>query len=133
MIPKKEDLLLQSIVFQESPSYTYHLNREEARMAGRTDTIEAVRQAVYLILNIERYDYVIYSWRYGIELKDLFGKPENYVCATLPGRIREALLQDDRIEGVDGFSFRRNRGVIEVSFTVHSKFGDFQEETKVIV
>ena len=55
----------------------------------------------------------MYSWDYGVELADLFGEPVSYVCPELERRITEALLQDGRIEGVDGFSFRlpaeRNR------------------------
>ena len=35
------------------------------------DETEAVRQAAIKILNTERYENEIYSWNYGIELKDL--------------------------------------------------------------
>ena len=41
-----------------------------------TDKREALRQAVYLILNVERYAYPIYSRNYGSELVDLIGQPE---------------------------------------------------------
>lgn len=125
MIPTQNDDLLNGITFTSQPSNTFKLDMENEFLAGKTDGLFAVQQAVYLALNVERYDYLIYSWNYGVELADLFGQPTNYVCAVLPGRIREALLQDDRITDVDSFSFLRKRGVITTSFTVHTKYGDF--------
>lgn len=38
------------------------------------DGMEAVKQAVYKILQTERYKYVIYDWNYGVELEDLLEK-----------------------------------------------------------
>ncbi len=131
MLPTHKSDLQNEIVFQVSSSETYHLNRENKFLAGSTEGLEAVRQAVYLILCIDRYEYVIYSWNYGVELSDLFGKPVYFVCAVLPERIQEALLQDDRIEAVDNFTFDTKKDVVSVTFTVHSKFGDFQETKEV--
>ena len=59
------------------------------------------------IINTERYEYEIYSWDYGIELQDLFGKPITYCMSEIKDRITEALLADDRIESVDDFSVER--------------------------
>ena len=42
-----------------------------------TDERDAVLQAVYLILNVERYAFPIYSRNYGSELSDLIGKPKD--------------------------------------------------------
>ena len=75
------------------------------------------------MLNTERYQYLIYSWDYGVELLDLFGEPISYVCPELERRITEALLQDDRIEEVDGFEFEVSGGTVKASFTVHTVFG----------
>ena len=102
-------------------------------MTGMTDGIEALKQAIYLILSIERYDYVIYSWNYGIELKDLFGKPTAYACAVLPSRIKQALLQDDRIKNVYDIVTKSEGETVFVKFTVDSVFGAFQQEVKYIV
>ena len=43
----------------------------------------AVKQAVYKIIMTERYQYIMYSWNYGVELLDLFGEPVTYVCPEL--------------------------------------------------
>ena len=77
----------------QSPSYTYRLKSTEVN--GYCDSLEALRQSIYCILSTDRYDYIIYSRNYGIEIKDLIGKPISYVCAVIKGRIEEALLTDD--------------------------------------
>ena len=59
----------------------------------------------YCILNTERYDYLIYSWNYGVEIKNLIGEHLTYVIPELERVIEEALLQDDRIEEVNNFNF----------------------------
>ena len=46
--------------------------------------------------------------------------------------MKEALLQDDRITGVDNFEFDTSKkGVVSVKFTVHTLFGDLDEEMAV--
>ena len=91
-----------------------------------------MKQVVYKILNTERYEHIIYSWNYGVELRDLFGEPVNYVISEIERRIKEALLQDDRITKVNEFEFEVvRRGVVHTKFTVHTIFGDIQEEKVV--
>ncbi len=110
---------------QEQPSKTYYLDRENKRIIGTvSDYLKAVEQAVYLILSTERYDYVMYSWNYGIELKDLYGQIKEYVIPNLINRISEALLQDDRIINVTDFKYRIDRSKYFISFTVVTEYGN---------
>lgn len=110
---------------QEQPSKTYYLDRANKRIIGTvTDYLKAVEQAVYLILSTERYDYAMYSWDYGIELKDLFGQIKEVVIPNLINRITEALLQDDRIINVKDFKYKVVREKYSISFTVVTKYGD---------
>ena len=75
---------------------------------------------------------MIYSWNYGIELLDLYGEPVSYVCPELERRIKEALVQDDRIESVDTFNFELlDKRKVLVSFIVHTVFGDVDTEKVV--
>ena len=63
---------------------------------------------------------------------DLYGKTPLFVCPELEKRVKDALLQDDRITGVDGFEFDiSKKGVVSVVFTVHTLFGDLEEEMVV--
>lgn len=116
-------------VYENQPSHTYKLHPPIERVRGITDELDACKQSVYKILNTERYEYVIYSWNYGIELNDLFGKHIAYVVPELERRITEAIMQDDRMESVTNFEFDTSRrGVVSVTFTVKCVFGEFQME-----
>lgn len=132
MIPQGTgEILIQE--FTEPTSRTYKLNIDRETITGYIDGKEAMIQAIYLILNIERYDYLIYSWNYGIELKDLFGQPTFYVMAELERRITEALTADSRVTGVDNFEITREGKKVHAKFTVHTIFGDLEGEKVVII
>lgn len=133
MLPQNNNLLNRGIEIKSNASKTYFIDIENDKMKGITDGLEALKQAIYLILSIQRYDYIIYSWNYGIELKDLFGKPTTYACAVLPSRIKQALMQDDRIQNVYDFVTRAKGNDVFVKFTVDSVFGVFEQEVSYIV
>ncbi len=122
-----------SLSAAQMPSKTYRMHIEAERVNGTADGLDAIAQACYKILNTERYRFVIYSWNYGVELQDLFGKPIPYVFSELPRRIREALLQDDRISAVDSFELSHNRGDVLARFTVHTILGDLELEKGVTI
>lgn len=117
------------------PSNTYRMKIEEERVDGKiVNEVEAVKQAVYKILNTERYKHIIYSTDYGVELADLFGKPIPFVLPEIPRRITEALLVDDRIKKVDNFELNYNKkGDVTCLFVVHSIFGAFDVAKKVTI
>ncbi len=131
MIPKSNIDVSEIEIEENQPSLTYALDIENKRIRGKTDNIEAVKQAVYLILNTERYDCLIFSWNYGAELKDLIGEPKEYAYSEIKRCITEALLQDDRIVSVDNFRFEENKRSVTVIFTVNTIFGDLEVETNV--
>lgn len=132
MIPSTTAFLEQDFEITEQPTHTYKMNLESNLIRGYTDGQEAMKQAIYKILNTERYQYVMYSWNYGIELLDLYGEPVSYVCPELERRITEALTWDDRIQSVDNFEFNiSKRGEILVTFTAHTVFGDVVAEKVV--
>ena len=132
MIPATVGFLNQDFEVEEQPSLTYKMNLDAGQIRGRTDGLEAMKQSIYKILMTERYQYIMYSWNYGIELLDLYGEPVTYVCPELKRRITEALLCDDRIRSVDDFEFEfPKKGVVLVKFTVHTIFGDVKGERGV--
>lgn len=107
---------------QNTETYKMHISLETIN--GKTDEQEAMIQAIYKILNTERYAYPIYSDNYGIELIDLIGEDAEWVCPELQRRIEEALLQDERIKEVSDFDFTIEDDKIHVSFTASTIFGD---------
>ena len=132
MIPSTTAFLEQDFEITEQPTHTYKMNLESNLIRGYTDGQEAMKQAIYKILNTERYQYVMYSWNYGIELLDLYGEPVSYVCPELERRITEALTWDDSIQTVDNFEFNiSKKGEILVTFTAHTVFGDVVAEKVV--
>lgn len=132
MIPSTTAFLEQDFEIEEQPTHTYKMNLTSELVRGYTDGQEAIKQAIYKILNTERYQYVMYSWNYGIELLDLYGEPVSYVCPELERRITEALTWDDRIQSVDNFEFNiSKKGEIHVTFTAHTIFGDVAAEKVV--
>jgi len=132
MIPSNTGFLEQDFELTEQPTHTYKMNLESNLVRGYTDDLEAMKQVIYKILSTERYQYIMYSWNYGIELLDLYGEPVSYVCPELERRISEALLWDGRIQSVTDFEFNISiKGVVHVSFTAHTVFGDVVAEKVV--
>lgn len=132
MIPSTSAFLESDFEIETQPTHTYKMNLESGSIRGYTDKLEAIKQAIYKILLTERYQYLMYSPNYGIETLDLYGEPLSYVCPELERRISEALLWDDRIESVSDFEFDLSKkGSVQVSFTVHTRFGDVQAEREV--
>lgn len=132
MIPLADNALFMSLEVEVGSSKDHKMDVDHNIINGSVDELDAVRQAVFKILNTQRYQYPVYSWDYGIELEDLFGEPADYVCAELERRIREALTADDRIDSVDNFKFDiSKKRVVAASFTVHSVFGSFDDSKAV--
>lgn len=120
------------INYVREPGYTYKLDANKNVVAGFVDSKEAFRQAVYKLLNTERYDHVIYSTDYGVELRSLIGMPIYYVVPEIERRVTEAVMQDDRTVDVYGFEFdTTKRGAVGVKFHVTSIYGDVEIEKDV--
>lgn len=130
MIPNS--CFLKDLEITNQPSKTYMMNVKEQAINGYCDELKAIEQAIYKILNTERYQYLIYSSDYGIETVDLYGEHVTYVCPELQRRISEALTQDDRILGVDAFSFDVSiKKKVITTFVVHTIFGDVNAEKEM--
>ena len=128
-----DDLELVDFALEQQPSYTYKLDIDRGRVKGMTDEADALLQAVYLILSVERYQYPIYSYNYGVELVDLIGQPKDYVMSEVKRRITEALIQDDRINAVDGWEFETTKKAVKTTFIIHSIYGEIETTKEVDV
>lgn len=130
MLPQSSNVqIMTDLDIVSQPNKTYYIDKEKKIVQGAVeDYLKTVEQSVYLILQTERYDYIMYSHKYGIELKDLYGREENYVVPMLMLRVPEALLQDERIESVEDFSYTVNGGKFLINFTIKTKYGDLKME-----
>ncbi|MBS4959615.1 MAG: DUF2634 domain-containing protein [Clostridiales bacterium] len=135
MIPNSEyhNIWADDLKLIQDPTRTYCMDLENRRMAGFCDGLTAVKQAVYKMLQTERFEELIYSENYGLQVKDLFGQDSSVVEAVLAGRIAEALQMDERITAVSGFTFTRSRESLHVAFTVTSTEGSFPAEVTMII
>ena len=132
MIPTVNTILTNEFVMEQMPSRDFKMDIDSNNINGIAEGLDAVKQAIYMILNTERYQYTIYPWEYGVELVDLIGQPVTYVLPEIERRITEALLQDDRITAVDGFDFDiSKKHEVVCAFTVHTIFGDVNTDKGV--
>ena len=100
---------LRNAEFRTEPSLTFNVNFATGRVEeGYIDDIEAMRQAVILILFTEKRRWIIHEPDYGVNLRDLMGESMMYVIPMIESRVRTAVLADDRITGAYNFSFKKN-------------------------
>lgn len=132
LLPTTGDGLdLVSFQIETQPGFTHKLDIARQRVRGTTNERDAVLQAVYLILNVERYAYQIYSRNYGSELTDLIGRSKDYAMSELKRRITEALLQDDRITSLSDWDFETGQKSVRANFVIHTIYGDVEASKEV--
>ena len=134
MTPNTDDILLNNIEeVTEQTSKTFYLNIEKNTISNFCDGIEAMKQAIYCILNTERFEHLIYSWNFWIELMHLIVENIKFVIPELERVITEALLQDTRITEVNNFEFEINKNSITAKFKVITTVGEIESEKVVSI
>ena len=122
-LPEGTDL--EDLVNESLPTNTFLINPEGDQIAGMNEDLEAMRQAVEIILTTKRFNYQIYTSNFGVELDDLIGEDPDYIESTLPERIRVAFSVDDRILMEKNYVFEINGDKMLVMFDVVTVFGTF--------
>jgi hypothetical protein len=131
MVPEST---IVEILDKEIPDLTYNINFENGKISGLISGVEAVTQAVYKILSTERYAHLIYDWYYGVEMEKLIGKSREYILASIDSTISDALLADDRVKGVNGFTIGEvEKDELPISFIVNTIYGDITITMEVII
>lgn len=127
MIPTNyTDDLVADYTTALQPTRTYNLRFDGEPSLGMLDGLEAMKQAAFLILQTERFFHEIYSWGYGIELRDKIGAQNDAVLQSqIQAAVSDALLADDRILAVKDFAFMRiEKKGLEIRFTVETTQGE---------
>lgn len=115
------------------PTKTWVIDKDSGRIAGIDEGIDAMSQAVDIILSTQRYKWQIYTANFGVELEDLPGNDRAYIEAELPRRVEDALSVDDRIESVSDFVFsEQESGSLFCYFNVSTVFGTFITGVNVV-
>ena len=118
-LPDNIDLTEVEVTEQSSETFI----AGEDQIAGMAGGLEAMRQTVQNILQTPRYEFQIYSTNYGVDFDDLIGADPDYIRATLPVRVRDALSVDDRILSVGDFTFEFNGDHSLVTCNVVTVYG----------
>ena len=123
VLPENSIDLSGGVEFVAQPSLTWKI--------GTCDGYDAVKQAVEIILNVERYRWQIYQPASGMQWEGLVGQDAGYVATELQRRLQDALLADDRIIGLKNYEYSINGQNLTVSFTVETVYGDVETGTEV--
>lgn len=115
--------------YVDRPTNTFIIDWSTKQIAGTGAGLAAMRQAVEIILNVERFRWQIYNSNFGAELEGLIGEEAAYIESELPRIIDDAFSVDNRIISVDNYAFVDDgRGNLTVTFDVETVYGTIQEE-----
>ncbi len=115
---------------EDIPSRTYMIDWVAGRIrSSKVDNRVALIQFVYKTLFDGRFEKIIYTDAYGNEIKSVLGAgySNDALETELTRVIREALIYDERISGVDDFVFTRSESDLLVSFRVLTAEGEDTE------
>ena len=125
--------ITSGVTFIQQPSLTWYVNKQTNRIQGETDKLQAVQQAVEIILNVERFRWQIYSPNSGMQWEGLIGQNPGYVASEVQRRIRDALSVDERILGISDFQYTMNGNAMTYSLTINTVYGQTQNTVEVIL
>lgn len=132
VLPESGNINISSgVIFIQQPSLTWYINKDSNRIQGEVDNLDAVRQAVEIILNVERFRWQIYSPNSGMQWEGLIGQNPGYVASEVQQRIKDALSTDERVLGVSNFEYTLSGDDFVCSVTVESVYGQIQTTVEV--
>lgn len=131
VLPTSSIDITGGVNFQNQPSLSWYINKETNRIEGTVDGQAAVRQAVEIILNVERFRWQIYRPYSGMEWDGLIGQDHGYVGAELQRRVIDALTVDDRVTGISDYDYTVDGSSLSAVFTVNTVYGSIAESLEV--
>lgn len=113
---------------RERVSKTFKLDHEKKRIVSEyIDGQEAIAQAIWINLGIEKNVWGIHTEEYGVEFAKLYGRDKDLAKAQLERIIKRALKWDERIYSTSNYDISDiDREKINVDFTVTSSAGTFR-------
>jgi len=109
------------------PSRTWIIDRNTMQVGYMDGGLEAVRQAVEIALNVDRFRWQIYNTNFGNELNDLIGDDADYIKSEFQRMVDDALSVDDRVIDTSDYTFSVDGDSITITFTVNTVFGQLAE------
>ena len=109
------------------PSRTWIIDRQTMQVGYMDEGLEAVRQAIEIALNVDRFRWQIYNTNFGNELNDLIGDDADYIKSEFQRMVDDALSVDDRVIDTSDYTFSVDGDSITITFTVNTVFGQLAE------
>lgn len=131
MLPKNLSYInAEDIKPAERISKTFRLDHEKGRVISQPiDGQEAIAQAIWINLGIEKGVWEIHTPEYGIEFAKLYGRDKDLAKAQLETIIKRALGWDERIYSTSNYVIEdidSTNDSISVDFDVNSSAGTFR-------
>lgn len=123
--------LASEIRYEDMPTNTFIIDRASGQVKGMGDGLEAMRQAVDIILHTERFRWQIYNQNFGSELEGLIGDDYEFIAGELPRRIEDAFSVDSRIRKVGNYVFSRQGDTVKMTFDVSTVYGVIPGEVSI--
>ena len=80
--------LQAGVTFEQQPSLTWYVDPHTRRIRGTADGLQAVTQAVEIMLTTERFYWQIYGPDFGMQWQDLIGQdPDMYPVSCSAGSL----------------------------------------------
>lgn len=111
------------------PPKEYGIDFKTGQLTGEiVEGKEAIRVWIWLVLQMPRYRYYIYTWDYGNEFEDLIGQAytEEYIEAEAQRMTEDCLLVNENIQSITEFSVSMENDTLSVSFTANTIYGDIE-------
>lgn len=107
----------------------YEIDFKTGQLTGRiVEGKEAVKIWIWLVLQLPRYRYYVYSWDHGNEFEDLIGQgyTEEFTEAEARRMTEDCLLVNDNIQGISDFGVSMEGDTLNISFTANTIYGDIE-------
>ena len=123
----------QGIPVQSQPTLTWLVDPGGTSIAGTAEGAAVMQQAVEIILNVQRFYWQIYTANFGMDYRGLIGSSPGVAASNLLRRLQEAFSVDDRILGIQNFTYTVDGDAMTASFTVQTVYGNINETAEVVL
>lgn len=130
-ITPETDPNVLNVEFTSQPTLTYWRDPKSNRLQGTAEGLRAMTQAVEVILNVERFQWQIYTPYTGMQWEGLIGQDPGYVASEMQRRMADAFSADPRILGIDSFSYKVNGDSLTAYVVVSTVYGPVNVQREV--
>lgn len=96
--------------------------------------LEAIKVWCWKVLHIERYEHLIYTWDYALDIEQFTGQTlSNLNKVEIIKEITEGLMQNKHITSVDNFILSTKKKKTFIEFNINTEYGSLTERKEVIL